>query len=120
MHYEEIDGVYHVFVEVERSEDERGVLRNIVKASYELAPRYREYKNADRLMTNEIADFFVEMSDKPGDLVVEMICVRGRQCFTYVYREGPGHFRLENTYAGSLKQMLEKVQTMSWVDEMMD
>lgn len=115
MRYEKLNGVSHIYVE--NGEDERLVLRAVVKASFELArPAGMGWLNfgEEQQMTDEDSDRFISNPLQCNDRVVEMDYVGGRQCKTYLRKVEEGHFILfNNAYErdrGLPEPMLEKAK----------
>lgn len=114
MRYEYGTEETHIFVE--EGETEQQVLRAIVKSTFETAAGMGMgilHYNRDTLMTDELADRFIELEDA---WVVRMDYVEGRQVKTSVDRVESGHFVLY-TWAfernrGDVKPMLGRVQEL--------
>ncbi len=93
MRYEEFEGITHVYVGKDETEQE--VLRAIVKASFELARPASPGDNQE--MTDKVANSFINLSydhRDSGYIVVEMDYAQGRQCETYIEKISQGHFIL--------------------------
>ena len=74
-------------------------------------------------MSDEMTDLFIMTTDNPYKLAVEMVFVRGRQCYTYVYRVDRSHFILgdECRLYGILPvKLAEAAQAKIWAEETMD
>lgn len=115
MRHEKVGGTTHIYLD--EGETEQQVLRSIVKASFEMArPAGLGFLhfNDSQQITDEDADQCIVLEGetmfkrftKDGlvpapetgrtTTVVGMDYVQGRQCKTYIRREGNGHFTLAN------------------------
>jgi hypothetical protein len=108
----------HVFLEC--SEEERKVLRAIVKASFELARpvglSVLDYRSEHNLSDSEADQWIRSEPRKHDSRVIDMDFVQGRQCKTVLSKEAPGHFRLDTRlferYRRDCVPMLERAQNL--------
>lgn len=100
---------------LDEDEDERQVLRAIVKASFELASpaglSMLDYKPDYKLSDTE-ADKWIRPAPRSHDsCIVDMDFVQGRQCKTVLSKEAHNHFALYTKYferfRGNPKSMLD-------------
>lgn len=133
MRHEKVEGTTHIYLD--EGETEQQVLRAIVKASFELArPAGLGWMhfNDSQQMADEIADQLITLEGETAfkqftkdglvpvpesgrtSTVVAMDYVQGRQCKTYIRREGNGHFTLGNRAyecdRGTPEPMLDKAK----------
>lgn len=93
-------GETHIILDA--SEEEREVLRAIVKASFELAGPVRlsavNYVPEYRLSDAEADQWILSVPRSHDSCVVDMDFVQGRQCKTVLSKEATGHFSLDTRY----------------------
>lgn len=108
------------FIVLEALEEERAVLRAIVKASFELALPVGlsviDY-NPHSSLSDVDADRFIRSVPRSCDgSVIDMDFVQGRQCKTAILKETPGRFRLDSKYferyRGSCAPVLQRAQEL--------
>lgn len=95
MKYEKIDGVYHVYVDMENGEKEKDVLCAIVKTSFDLALSSRK---VNFKMTFRRASHWVRIPPDSDGCVVAMSKVYGKHCYTLIKKVESGHFVLSGVY----------------------
>jgi hypothetical protein len=87
---------------LDASEEEREVLRAIVKASFELAGPVGlsavDYMPEYRLSDGEADQWIRSVPRSHDSCVVDMDFVQGRQCKTVLSKEATGHFSLDIRY----------------------
>jgi hypothetical protein len=101
-----------------RRENEREVLRAIVRASFEVAPRAKPecfLYNPYQSMSDRDADQYIDLPPRKGyEWVIYMDQVDGRDCSTFVRRRWRGHYIVDDDsffkHRGSLEPMLKRVQ----------
>lgn len=98
MRYQEKDGTYHIFVELDAGEKEIDVLRSIVKASFELAPKDLDAPEKIETLSDKEADAFILDKHIAGDVIVGVDNWQGRWCVTYLVRIKEGEFILSNAF----------------------
>lgn len=111
----------YAHVVLDADEDEREVLRAIVKASFELAGPVAlsaiDYIAEQRLNEAEVDQCIREIPRSHDLRVVDIDFVKGRQCKTVVSRQTSNHFlldaRLFERYRGTCIPMLERAQALA-------
>lgn len=112
MRYETVDGFTHIYVDEDETEEQ--VLVAIARASFDLArPAGRSWSYFDLAehLLHDGAQMFVYLPPRYGKVALSMDYVNGRQCKTVFFKEGTGHFSLNNRnfepFRGSPDAMLE-------------
>ena len=108
---------------LDASEEEREVVRAIVKASFELAGPVGlsavDYVPGYRLSDSEADQWIRSVPRSHDSCIVDMDFVQGRQCKTVLSKEAAGHFILDTRYyerfRGNCVPMLERARNL--VDE---
>jgi hypothetical protein len=97
-----IQGKGETHIILDASEEEREVLRAIVKASFELAGPVGlsavDYMAEYRLSDGEADQWIRSVPRSHDSCVVDMDFVQGRQCKTVLSKEAAGHFSLDTRY----------------------